>query len=73
MSPESTDACRCQHKKQRYEFLTVEERTRYGLVTRWVSNVDELLNQNRVLLVIPIAKNNGEFVVVLICFDGRDQ
>lgn len=58
---------------QRYGFLTAEERTRYGLVARWVSNVDELLNQNRVLLVIPIAKNDGEFLVVLICFDRGDQ
>jgi predicted site-specific integrase-resolvase len=45
--------------------------TRDRLSTTRVTYIDELLDQDGVLLVIPVAENHGEFFVVLVMFSRR--
>ena len=45
-----------------------EGRVRDGLGTTGVGDADELVNEDRVLVVVPVAENDGELFVIRVLF-----
>ena len=48
-----------------------EQLTRDGFSTSWIGDANEVLEEGRVLFVVPVAEDDGELFIVRVYFGWR--